>query len=471
MEVSVLRSLAEDRDLINYTRFSQVFREVANELGHRDLTLSPRQWDRWLSGSLKKGPHPRSRDVLAHIFGRPARELFSPAPPPGPARPADDAPTADNHGYTAHRAEGLYELMRDAADQSRQAAADVELALGEATLGQLHDDVSRLARTFLLRPPAVVFPELVAIRGQVNARMSQTRRPDQLTELNFLAGILSALLAEACIDLGQHTMAREHARAAGAYAASIDHGPLAIHARGLIASSSYWAGQPRDAVKAIQRAEELRPTGLTAARVYSVAARAWSHVGNTDLTIRSIRIAAQARAAAEDDDLRSIGGVFCWDEARQARSAATALLQLMRTLGADVDPAEARSFTGQVLLYAQQALTLIRAEPADERSPIVEAQIGIELATTHVLLGDLASAREYLDQAMSLSPNMRSFPVLHRLGGLKVLLVGVSTRTGRQLKDTVNAFAEGSTMRALPAVVVSEAARPMLPGAPPLALP
>ncbi|GAA0921486.1 hypothetical protein [Nonomuraea longicatena] len=450
MEVIVLRQLAEKRDLVHYASFIRVFEAAAREVGHTDLTVSDRQWDRWLSGRMKGLPHPRAREVLRHVFDRPATELFRLvdvlAPPCGDvASGLQDLPSED-------RAKGLYELMMDAADRSREAAGDAELMLGGAAMEQLQDNVIQLARTFLQRPPTTIFPELTTVRDHIAARKSRTRKPAQLGELNFLSGVVTALLAEACIDLGEITMARHHARAAWSFAISIDHVPLAVHARGLMASSSYWAGRPREAVMAISRAEEHRPTGLAAARVQSIAARAWSHLGDTDETMRAIRAATEARAEDQgSDELQMIGGVFLWDEVRQRRCFSTALLQLLHQRGDDFETAAVRRFTGQVLTHTQQALDMAQALPTDERSQMVEATIRIEMATALVLLGDLPGARECLAVALRLPADMRSLPVLHRLVGMRTRLAAQTGRAARQLGDDVAAFVQGSTVKALPA--------------------
>ncbi|MFD9950234.1 hypothetical protein ACFWYW_56050 [Nonomuraea sp. NPDC059023] len=453
MQVIVLRQLAEERDLVHYGRFARLFERTAREVGYRDLTISDRQWDRWLSGRLKGLPHPRAREVLGHIFGRPAAELFSLLTDIDTVAPVCvDAASILRGTPVEDRARGLYELMMEAADRSREAAGDAELTLGGAAMEQLQDDVIRLARTFLQSPPMVLFPELVDVRDQIAARRSQTRKPAQLGELNFMSSVVAALLAEACIDLGETKMARDHARAAWSFANSIDHVPLAVHARGLMASSSYWAGHPQDAVIAITRAVEQRPVGLAAARVQSIAARAWSHVGDADKTVQAIRAATEARANDQGgDELQAIGGVFLWDEVRQHRCFSTALLQLLHLRDGAFEPTAVRRFTGQVLTHTQQALDMAKALPQDERSQMVEATIGIEMATAFVLLGDLTNARGCLGGALQLPADMRSFPVLQRLGGLRVRLATLSERAARDLGDDLAMFVQGSTVRALPA--------------------
>ncbi|MFC0863323.1 hypothetical protein ACFHYQ_13575 [Sphaerimonospora cavernae] len=454
--VTVLRQLAQAKGLVAYRHFSRAYEAAARELGYHNLAIGERQWDRWLSARLKGLPYPKACEVLEHIFDLPASELFAAAP-----STTDGVDTEPGQGLTpAHlvaapvdvQPRGMYEMMKDAASQSRDAAGDAERELGPAAMEQLQDDVVHLARTYLLRSPMGLFPELVAVRERILAKMAETRKPAQLSDLNFLAGVSSTLLAEVCIDLGEMKMAVDHARAAWSYAASIDHVPLAVWARGMMATSAYWANQPRDAVVAISKAEQHRPVGIAAARVHSIAARAWSHMGETDKTVQSIRVAMNARAADErGDELQAIGGVFDWDPVREQRCYSSALLQLLQLRRADFDQSAIRRFTGEVLAYTRQALEDAQAVPDEDRSQTVEATIGIETATAWVILGDLPNARQTLTEVLELPADLRTFPVLHRLNGLRTqLALTPAGRAAEQLSDDLASFIQGSTVRALP---------------------
>lgn len=453
--VTVLRQLAQEKGLVAYRHFSRAYEATARELGYHDLTIGERQWERWLEAQLKGLPYPKACEVLERIFDRPASELFAAAP-----STKDGADAEHGQGLTPARLldppvdvhKGMYEMMKDAASQSRDAAGNVERELGQAAMEQLHDDVVHLARTYLLRSPMQLFPELVAIRDRILVRMAETRKPAQLADLNFLAGVSSTLLAEACIDLGEMRMAVDHARAAWSYATSIDHVPLAVWARGMMATSAYWAGQPRDAVAAITKAGQHRPVGIAAARVHSIAARAWSHMGDTDRTVGSIRAAMEARAADQGgDELQGIGGVFDWDSVREQRCYSSALLQLLQIRREEFDPAAVRRFTGEVLAYTRAALQDAQAVPDEDRSPMVEATIGIEMATAWVIVGDVPSARQTLGGVLELPADLRTFPVLHRLHGLRAQLALASAgRAAGELSDDLASFIQGSTVRALP---------------------
>ncbi|WP_449061495.1 hypothetical protein [Planomonospora algeriensis] len=340
-----------------------------------------------------------------------------------------------------------------AAENSRNSAEQAEAMLGPSTLEALQDDVAHLARTYLQTPPAKAFPRITGLRDQVEEKIGQTRQPDQLRELGVLNSVLCALLAEACIDLGEPRMAGEHARAAWAHANTIGHTDLAVWARGIQATSNYWNDRPNDALVAVRRGEEHRPTGVAAARLNSIKARTWSHLGNSEETLRAVRDAQDARASVGSgpDDLSAIGGVFTWDQAREERCVSTALLQLVEGQYATLDPAALHRFTHMILTHAEQALAVARALPAEQQSPIIQATIILDIATAMLLRGDVPGAHEALRPVLALPENMRTFPVMYRLGVMKTPLGSVQqTRATRELQDALVGFAARSAVQALP---------------------
>ncbi|GGK82050.1 hypothetical protein Sme01_62440 [Sphaerisporangium melleum] len=448
MEQTVLRQLAHARGLLAYRQFLRAYQEEGVRLGFGSMWLGPRQWKRWLAGDLRTAPYPNACAVLESMFHRPVTELLAPATSTG-----DGQPVAVGVIAAPVKPREIYEMMMEAADQSREAAEEAELQVGPATMEQLHDDVVELARTYLQRSPMEVFPLLVAKRAQILARRNETARPGQLQDLNFMAGVASVLLAEASIDLGQTRDAVDHARAAWSYANSIDNVPLAVWARGMMATSAYWSGRARDAVTAITRAEQHRPVGIAAARVYSIAARAYSHLGDTDRTVAAIHAAMEARSADRGgEELQEIGGVFDWDAVREQRGFSSALLQLLLVRRGEFDPAAVQDFTGRILDHTRAALADARALPNDQRSATVEATIGIEAATAFVILGDLANAHDTLAAVLELPENMRTFPVVYRLKCLHEQLGHAQqTQQVRALNSQLMAFMDASTVRALPA--------------------
>jgi hypothetical protein len=177
MDETVLRQLAQEMGLLLYPEFRRAFQKESKRLGYnyRD-PVSPRTWRRWLSGDVQTRPQPQARDVLEHMFSRPIAELFAPAPSTTDGQCKAPLPPARMFGAAVEQPRGMYEMMMDAASQSREAAAEAELELGQVAMETVEEEVVRLARTYLLRPPMEAFPDLVGKRDQVRAMRDGTRR-------------------------------------------------------------------------------------------------------------------------------------------------------------------------------------------------------------------------------------------------------------------------------------------------------
>jgi transcriptional regulator with XRE-family HTH domain len=93
---TLLRALIAERHWQTFRAFAAQFRRAAGELAERDgdpdlakLTVSPRQWERWCSGSVKTEPYPDACRVLEHMFGYPVQQLLASANQAGAADEAD----------------------------------------------------------------------------------------------------------------------------------------------------------------------------------------------------------------------------------------------------------------------------------------------------------------------------------------------------------------------------------------------
>ncbi|MDP9843227.1 hypothetical protein [Streptosporangium lutulentum] len=465
VEETCLKQLVRARNLLPYKVFVRVYEQAAKEAGQRGLTVERRQYQRWLAGELKGLPQVDACQVLEKIFGLPPKELFTKVPVvvmPVPGSDVIDVSPTSGAIRTAHESHpsaeqpipsSLHELMMSAAEESRESAAHAETALGRSALEELETDVTALARTYLNRSPVIMFPMIKQLRDRVEAKTRQTRNPDQLRDLSLMNGLLCAMLSEASIDLGEHRMATDHARAAWVHGNNIGNVPLAVWARGMQATSSYWNDCPNDALIAVRRGEEHHPTGVAAARLSSIKARTWSHLGNPEQTLQAVREAQDARAAAQsgEDDLEYVGGMFVWDLVREERCASSAFLEVVQRRHSELDPAALRRFTDLILGHAERALAISQAAPLEERSAIVDATILLDMSTARLLLGDVSGAHDTLRPVLTLQEDMRTVPILRRLRGMRVPLSRIqATRAVHELADDLVGFASGSTIRALP---------------------
>ncbi|MFF0574896.1 YbaB/EbfC family nucleoid-associated protein [Streptosporangium saharense] len=462
-EETLLKQLVRARGLLSPRAFLTVYSRCAAGLGLRGLTLDERQYRRWLAGNVKRLPLPDACRVLEEMFDRSAQELFTMVPAvvadtasPGEVIDLSPAPsvvwtTPALPAADPEPAFSLQELMMAAVEDSRKSAQAANTAIGQMTFETLQDDVLRAAKTFHTQPPATEFLEIKKLRDRVEDQLAQTRQPGQIRDLTFLNGVLCAILTDICQDLGEHGHAYEHARAAWAHANNIGHVPLAVWARGMQASSSYWGGSPKEALMAVNRGQNHNPTGLASARLHSITARTWSHLGDTNKTLRAVQDAQAARASASaPDDLSLIGGTFDWTHAQEERCASTAFLELLQRRHDDLDRATLEHYVNLALEHAERALALEDDTPQERKSPVLQATILLDMATARVLLGDVSGAHEILRPMLDLSPDLRTFPVRYRLQSLRTPLRHLSGRGAQELVEAVTVFSDASTAKHLP---------------------
>lgn len=292
--------------------------------------------------------------------------------------------------------------IMDAARETSEHAMDAGAwAVSDATVEQLRDDATRIARGFTQLTPAVAVSETLRLRNLAVGLLERTRRPAQQQELYLVVAQAAALLASESVDLGLWPSAMDYARAAYTYGEVVGHDGVRAYARGMQATIAYWTGQPAEAVEYAEAAVDLAPAGVARVRALSVLARAWSHRGAGDQVQRAITAAEDARAADGDDLLHDVvGGEFGYTAAQQARSASTAWLQVGRA-----EPA---------ITAAATALALAGGEPGDPWST-VPAEARVDLATCQLLAGQLEDARDTLAPLWSMPAGWRRIGLVGRV--------------------------------------------------------
>ena len=152
--------------------------------------------------------------------------------------------------------------------------------IGPGTVEQLTADVARLSRAYVSAPPLPLFVAMHRALDQVQAALDQKVYPAQARDLNFLAGALCGLMANACLDLGREEAADDLARAAWTHGRIIDHAPLMGWARGTQALAAIWDQRFADAVRHAEDGLVYVPAGLGAARNHAIHARALAACGD-----------------------------------------------------------------------------------------------------------------------------------------------------------------------------------------------
>jgi hypothetical protein len=402
-----------------------------------NATVSTRQLQRWMAGEVDDA-RPSSRRVAAHLWGHPFATLL--APPGGNASAGHIAGSGvvfagvEPSGFAV-----VEEVTIMAAHESSRHAAEADGAVSGAVIEQVQAQVWRLARDYADMPPLRLLAESRQARNQAYTALDRTRRPAQTRDLYLAAGQLCGLMAVASFDLAVWDAAVEQARAACVYADLVDHPGLRAWARGTQALIAYWAGQPRQAMVHIDAGLDGAPAGAARARLCSIQARAWSHIGGDRQRVVDALAAADDAHAADhgSDDLHDvIGGKFGWGPSSHAACAGTALL-------AAGDPAGAVD-------RARHALRLL---PDDPLGGLVAERAYIDLAAAELALGRLDAAQAALATVWAVPLVKRRHSLTDRLAQIARVLAGRTwhgDREAAQLRDRIEVFNVEAQARALP---------------------
>ncbi|MGH8931378.1 MAG: XRE family transcriptional regulator [Egibacteraceae bacterium] len=335
---TLLWALVTQRHWRTHATFALQFRYAAGELADRErderlrsLSVSPRQFERWLNGSLKTQPYPDQCRVLEHLFGRPVAELLAPATEPEEPRGQTEriergaAMVGRNH-HDVHGVKGQVEMAARRA--LRFALAAESTNTGQETVDQLTDEVRRLAAAYPREPLPALFGDLVELQDVVFRLLEGRQRPNLTRDLYLLAGIASGMLAKASHDLGNPHAAMTQARAAYVCADNAGHHALRVWVRGLQALAAYWAGWPHEAIRYAQLGAEFADvvSGTAAAWLPALEARARAALGDGPGARDAITRADAARDRVVLDDLDQLGGLLSFPGAKQLYYAAEAMV-------------------------------------------------------------------------------------------------------------------------------------------------
>lgn len=377
--------------------------------------------------TLRKGCPPESRPQQPNPPDRLARETT--AQPGRPAQPA----------WPGNPAE--WSLVMDTAHESTEhATANEPLSVGPDAIGKLSEDIARLARAYLHTPPLPLFGELVRIRDNAYWLLDQTRNLTQQRDLYMVAGQACGLLAMASFDLGHPDAGTQQARAARVYGAIIDGKELSAFADFALSVIECWAGRPRQGLLFAERGLSVSPDGACKVRLWSQVARAAALRGDEQRAVEAITAARLARddSTTPTELHDQIGGEFGYNLARQAFGHCTTYLKLGR-------PDEALAEGGQVIeLYAQAA--------PEERYYMAQAGAHADIATAHLLRGDLDGTRDAISPVLALDPGMRTATVVRRLGTLREVLAEpkFQHRAGQSLAEEIEHFTAATAGHGLP---------------------
>jgi hypothetical protein len=407
-----------------------------------DILILDKYSNRSPSARERQGTGSRSLNASDSGAGKPG--LFSVDSPGNAATAANGwfatripAPGASGGGWI-----DVGDVVMAAADESAEhAAADAGRRVPQASVEQVLSEVVRLAGRYSSVPPLDFLAETREVRDQAYRLTRRTFRPGQMADLQVAAGAACGLMAVASFDLAAWTAAIEQAHAAFVYAELADHRGLQAWAAGFQGLISYWNGRPHEAVQAIGSGLDVAPEGTARARLHSISARAWAHLGARDQAREALAAADRERDRIGDSGTEElhdeIGGEFGWGPARQAMCSASALLLI-----GDADAASMR------------ATEAIRLHGSDQTGSLVDMTARVDLAHAELVRGQLDAAEDALRPVWLLAPPHRRYSLVRRLEGVAEALAGpqyLNAREAVALAGQIRAFAAQSAPGMLPA--------------------
>jgi hypothetical protein len=326
------------------------------------------------------------------------------------------------------------EVLMAAHEGSERAEQAERRDIGDATLEQLHADVARLSAESMTGEPFPLFKEMRRVRSRLYRLLDGQLRPGDRTDLYFLLGCLSDLMAVAASGLGYPRAAEELIRSGWAYATAIDHRPLMAHLRLQLASVVFWQNRPRQARQLAEDGLRYLQDGPNAAHLYVKYARAAARLGDAEAARQAITAAQDAREREQTDDVLAMGGEFGLSRATQSYFSGSALAEIQ---GAEGEAAE----------HLNRAVSLYDAGPGPDEQHWFggKALAGIDLAAIQLRGGALDAALAALEPPLSLPAAQRINAVTTRLDLVRTELaapVFQHSPQARELDERIEEFGQ-----------------------------
>jgi transcriptional regulator with XRE-family HTH domain len=341
---------------------------------------------------------------------------------------------------TPGRSDAWFKIISLAASEAREHAESAAVSdIGPAAVEQFTADVVRLARAYVSAPPFPLFAAMRRVLGAVQAALDGKAFPAQVRDLNFLAGALCGLMANASLDMGRHEAADDLARAAWTYGRILEHDPLIGWARGTQALAAIWDHRYLDALRHAEDGLLHVPAGAGAARLHAIHARALAGHGDGAQARAAIGAAERCRSDEHPDELHDgIGGEFAFSDAKLLYYKALTLVE-----------ADEPSQAGRA---AEAAISIYRNGAARARSYGCEALARTQLAKAQLMTTRLEDAVDTLGHVLELDPQMRIGSLAYQIDSCRQLLRVPAYRnsgTVRELNRQLAAFTSAGAVHAL----------------------
>ncbi len=316
------RFVLERRGIRSADEFLPPYREAAARRGLTNADPAPKTFEGWFYEGRR--PQKAFRPAIVEMLGYGIDALWTEVPE-GAA--PDFVPLVGTSPIASHAEPGLVlsEMKRSGAMAVRRARnyvlhADRE-RLGDNTLPLLHDQVARLVTEYPRVPLSTIWDDLLDAQDQVIFNLETGKhRPSQLSDLNFMAGVLAFLVAKGFNDMEDREQARTMSLLAAAFAKDAEHPGLMALVNGLQSLIEYWADRPGDALFYAQKGAGLSSnlSGTVGLWLLGLQARAAAILGDEE-TVRTANLEAiDRRGNVVLDDLDQLGGLLTYSPEKQA---------------------------------------------------------------------------------------------------------------------------------------------------------
>ncbi|MFE4534132.1 hypothetical protein ACFRKB_03550 [Streptomyces scopuliridis] len=433
---TVFRHLLEAQGIKGYEAFLPFYRAAAKTLpgGPYDEPA-----DKTFQGWVYEGRRPQNafRPPIVAMFGRGIEDLWQQVPDGAQPQSMPRLPSGSLSECHIDSGMALGEMKRTGAMAVRRARKflmDADRArVGENSLPLLESEVARLVTKYPRVPLGDIWEDLLDAHDRV-LHLIETARfsPSQLRDANFLAGVLSFVVAKGCNDLEDRDQARTMTLVAAAFAKDAQHAGLMALVNGLQSLIEYWADRPTDAFFYAQRgaalAADLR--GTVAPWLLGLKARAAASLGNDDAVRAANETAAAMRERIVPDELDQLGGLLTYSDTKQLYYTVEA-----ETFLRHGDDGLARQAEQAVVGFSD------RESPDWAFGDLAGAQCN--LALVRLFTGDVDGAREAMNSVLSLPPAYRNNGIVVSAVRVREALGHGPVRTAvaaRDLREEIAAF-------------------------------
>ncbi|WP_245962274.1 hypothetical protein [Streptomyces ardesiacus] len=406
--------------------FLPPYKKAADRLGLANVEPAPKTFEGWFYDGRR--PQKVFRPAIVEMLGYSIDDLWTEVPQ---GATPDFVPLVGTSPIASHAEPGmdLSEMKRSGAMAVRRARNYVLQAdrdrLGDNTLPLLHDQVAQLVVEYPRVPLSAIWDNLLDAQDQVIFNLETGKhRPSQLSDLNFMAGILSFLVAKGFNDMEDREQARTMSLLAAAFAKDAEHPGLMALVNGLQSLIEYWADRPGDALFYAQKGAALssRLNGTVGLWLLGLEARAAAVMGDEE-TVRTANLAAfERRESVELDDLDQLGGLLTYSPEKQAYYAVEA---------------EALLGHGNADLSAQaeQAVQGFsdRKNPNWAFGDLAGAQCNQALVLLHS--GEVEGAAQAIRPVLELPPNFRNNGIVVSAQRVRHALMTSNARTAATARD------------------------------------